>query len=561
MSSEQHNYFFETLETQTSASSSLWNVPNPLPTGKIMFSGPLLKHVKSSSGVDCLAERFFMLQDEYLMYKNSESSESISSGMKIKYAKLVVMPPAQPGAATTENKALSQYPLKICYKNKFTIFYAKSESDHKAWIEALTSVMTRSDIHDRFDITSEIGQGAFAHVFKAKEKASGQLYAIKGFNKEAILESDSGKQSLWNEIEIMRRLKGHPNVIQLHEVHDTKNSVYLIMDYLKGSDLEQLIANKRRLPEDTITKISQGMLRGLKTMESLQIFHRDIKPANVMLKKTVDINPEDVIFVDFGLAATAFDQDPVFKRCGTPGYIAPEVIAMKNEETAYKVPPKCDLFSTGVVLHMLCTGKSLFDRPEFSEGKVLRLNLKSRVDFPEGIFRTFKLQFIALLKRLLEADPAKRISVDEALQLDIFVAAIEESFDSSIEDSFEKEFLSPKLKHQDKTPAIKEFFMDSNSSFLSAAKERKNVYRGVAIYTKAPQMENTSRGGQIAHLFQVPQPQPNNSPRANRGNNKHSIENPLTQASPVELRRSIPHNQTPVLHSYLHFPVGHYNAF
>lgn len=125
--------------------------------------------------------------------------------------------------------------------------------------------------------------------------------------------------------------------------------------------------------EPEIVNIMQGLLRGLKYMSEKGVSHRDLKPANIMLKKTIGIVPEDVVIVDFGLAASLSDTNPIFKRCGTPGYIAPEVIAMNTSpEEPFKIPEKCDIFSIGVIMYALCAEYSPFDDPDDSPDAILR---------------------------------------------------------------------------------------------------------------------------------------------------------------------------------------------
>lgn len=546
------SYFFESLDTPAD-SSSLWSLPSTTPTGKVVFARSLLKHSKNSQGETTLTERYFILQEEYLMYKTTEESRSISSAMKVKFARLL-LPPVNSASPTLEDQEMHPYAIKICYRNKFSLFYAKSESDFKAWIAAMTSVMIRSDIHDRFDITTAIGEGAFAHVYKAKERDQGKLFAVKGFNKAALLEAENGKQILWNEIEIMKKVKGKENVVSLHEVHDTKSSVYLIMDYVEGGNLEDLIGTKHKLSEETIINITRGLLQGINSLMSVDVFHRDLKPANVMLKKTAAIKPEDVVLVDFGLAVRSCDTDPIFRRCGTPGYIAPEVISMKGEES-YQVPVKCDIYSIGIILHMLCTGKCLFDKPGYDEDKVLKKNFQSKVDYPQQAFNRLDKRFVGLLQGLLVADPSKRISLEAAIQASIFPGPIEESFESSLGESADSWIAPHNNALIDSESVSKPPNTPCNSSCISSFQPKKNVDLESSI-AYSPFIPAIMKELENGHQASAKILEYGYSRNGHQNYGKSTVGNQSTVASPYEVKRHIQGNQVTTLNSYLSFPAG-----
>ena len=406
-------YFFESLDKSTSK-GSLWNAPTMPLAGKVIKSGSLLKHSSNATSESGLIERYFILQDQHLMYKKSETSQSISSVMNIKYAKLL-LPGNDNDESMSEDLIKNQkYWLKVCFKSKFSLLFAKSESEYHDWIAAFTSVMVRNDIHLRFFVEKPIGAGAFAQVFKAQEKSTGKWFAVKGFNKESVLQNSPGINALWNEIQMLRQVKGKSNMLNLYEVHETTNSVYLLTEYLEGGDLSQFIKKNKRISEEDIISIMCGILNGLK---SENFVHRDLKPANIVLRKTSHITSDDVVIVDFGLAVNKDELNPIFKRCGTPGFIAPEVIGCKDSDKSFKIPLKCDVYSAGVIMHMLCTGKNLFDKSENDTNVTFKKNLQSNIDFPSRVFSRLGPQTNILLRTMLNADPEKRIAMDIAAAL------------------------------------------------------------------------------------------------------------------------------------------------
>ena len=165
--------FFESLDTGKQ-SSTIWNKYDPSMKEEIIFQGNLKKHSKEEK--DELAVRYFILQKNYLLYKKNQKSETISSAMKITYAKLV-LPTKDDNDMTPSNMIKGQYAIKICFKSKYSLLYALNEQEYNQWVQALTKVLLRSDFHIRFTVAKIIGSGAFANVYEATEKESNTKYA------------------------------------------------------------------------------------------------------------------------------------------------------------------------------------------------------------------------------------------------------------------------------------------------------------------------------------------------------------------------------------------------
>ena len=108
--------------------------------------------------------------------------------------------------------------------------------------------------------------------------------------------------------------------------------------------------------------ILKGLLEGLNYLHERNIMHRDIKPENILLQNK---DKRDPVLVDFGLATYVNQENKLFIRCGTPGYVAPEIANLKEKDVAYD--EKCDIFSFGVIMHMVLLGKILFNGSNFNE--------------------------------------------------------------------------------------------------------------------------------------------------------------------------------------------------
>ena len=462
-------YFFESLDKSTSK-GSLWNAPTMPLAGKVIKSGSLLKHSSNATSESGLIERYFILQGDFLMYKKSEGSQSVCSVMNIRYAKLTL--PADQHDESIGRDPIDTnklFSLRISTRGKFTLLLARSSIEYHDWIAAFTSVMMRNDIHQRFIVEKQIGIGFSAQVFKAQETSTGKWFAVKGFNKKVIQQSSSGIKALWNEIEILREVKGKSNLLNMYEVHETAHSVYLVTELLEGGDLDHFTKNKDKVTEKEIVSIMCGILKGLKN----DIFiHRDIKPANIMLKKSSNITADDVVIVDYGLAVKQDDLNPVFERCGTPGFIAPEVIRYTD---VYSKHMKCDVYSAGVIMHMLCTGAKLFNKTEYDSHAVLKKNMQSNIEFPNEIFEKFSSKTIKVLRSMLHTDPIQRISITQAsILLASLLKMNDEKSILSVKNCYEKS-LDITKKHTMEWPNLPKNIVFPNCSF-------KRYYKVKSIY-------------------------------------------------------------------------------
>ncbi len=143
----------------------------------------------------------------------------------------------------------------------------------------------------------------------------------------------------------------HKQIIKLYEVHESEHSIYLVLEAFYGGELAKKMKERAYYNQDDIAKIMKNLLEALEHIHSHKIMHRDLKLENLLLRNDKDI---DVVIVDFGLASQVGlpPKEVLFKRCGTPGFVAPEILACKSGcDELYD--EKCDLFSAGVILFIL----------------------------------------------------------------------------------------------------------------------------------------------------------------------------------------------------------------
>ncbi|XP_017884963.1 calcium/calmodulin-dependent protein kinase type 1 [Ceratina calcarata] len=199
-------------------------------------------------------------------------------------------------------------------------------------------------VEDKYTLNRLLGTGAFSEVRQAESKDKpGQMYAIKIIDKKAL----KGKEdSLENEIRVLRRLQ-HPNIVQLLETFEDKHKVYLVMELVTGGELFDRIVQKGSYTEKDASGLIKQVLEAVDYMHDQGVVHRDLKPENLLY-----YSPDEdskIMISDFGLSKTE-DSGIMATACGTPGYVAPEVLAQKPYGKAV------DVWSIGVISYILLCG-------------------------------------------------------------------------------------------------------------------------------------------------------------------------------------------------------------
>ena len=198
------------------------------------------------------------------------------------------------------------------------------------------------------------------------------------------------------------------------------------MELLEGGQLYDKVKAKYKFKPHETKLIIHSILQGLKEMHSKKAMHRDLKPENLIFRS--EDSWGECIIADFGLSEFSDADEYLFVRCGTPGYVAPEVINIKDMKTKYD--PICDMFSLGLIFHILLLGFSAFPGRTYNE--VLAQNRASNITFEADCYEKLDSNTLNLLMRMLKKNPHERITAVEALNHPYF-ANIE------IEDEEEKD--------------------------------------------------------------------------------------------------------------------------
>ena len=399
--------FMESFFDKPTTNFKLWskNVNQINLTEKdIVFKGQMLK---LSTKTGKLKDRLFILTSSQLLYLKSAREPRLRGVMQTEWVRCEYI------EEISENRKRNC--IRFIKNMKYCDFWVDKETDFKLWKSHLSKVLIQSDFHGKFNAIKMIGKGSFARVYLVEEKETGIKYAVKAFSKECLLSQAKGRDSLLNEINIMRKLE-HPNIMKLEEIHESKNSVYLILELLEGGELFSHIADKKQISVNDICRIMKCLLEALVYLSDKGIMHRDLKPENMILDKKGDLGESVLKLVDFGLSTQCDVPEYLFKRCGTPGYVAPEVInAASNENVHYST--KCDVFSAGVIFYIMLTGKTPFEGHTFQE--VLAQNRACKIDFKNQKLRK-SAHVLDLVQKMLENNPNGRISARDALNHEFF---------------------------------------------------------------------------------------------------------------------------------------------
>ena len=270
-----------------------------------------------------------------------------------------------------------------------------------------------------YKLLSEIGQGAFAKVYEAAHRKTGHTYAVKKIHRPKMIWGD--RDALQDEIHSLMHVREGPNIVQLYEVYEEDVDCFLIMELMHGGELfERILQQRESFSETQARDCCHGMLQGLQYMHEKRVAHRDLKPENLLLTEAPSPpseyadEEEDVLVVklaDFGFAKKCPQENGLRTLCGTPGYLAPEIL---ERWPAYDV--KCDLWSVGVILFLLLGGYLPFEDED--EDRVFERTRNGEYDFHPTYWNGISTTGKTLVTRLLTVNPNKRISATEALDHD-----------------------------------------------------------------------------------------------------------------------------------------------
>mmetsp|Transcript_20707 Transcript_20707/g.35673 ORF Transcript_20707/g.35673 Transcript_20707/m.35673 type:complete len:417 (+) Transcript_20707:400-1650(+) len=294
--------------------------------------------------------------------------------------------------------------FSITSAHRVLSFYAENDKDADKWVTSISAITQKCE--DFYQFGDELGKGSFARVVRATDKKTGDVFAIK------ILEKSNDPKKFARQKEIyMREMKimaksDHPNVIKLYDIFDTPQRLYLVMEYMKGGELFDIIAEEKQFSEEKAAQVMREVLNGLKYLHEAGVVHRDIKPENLLcMDKTW---PLRIKLVDFGLANMMESEETLLKSLvGTCVYRAPEMVRKKGHGS------KVDMWACGVILYVMMFG--MFPFFGLNDEEYLA-EIDQGLIFPDSMRDDVSKQCKDLMHKLLEVNPDLRFSAVDTLR-------------------------------------------------------------------------------------------------------------------------------------------------
>lgn len=274
--------------------------------------------------------------------------------------------------------------------------------------DVIDKTATQNSVEEIYKVGEEIGRGAFSVVKKGSHKKSGDEVAIKFIEKKFVDKQDL--MLLAREIDIMKKVD-HPNVLKLKEVFETDETIALVMELVTGGELFYKIVEKGNYSEKDAANIVAQMINGVDYLHDQGIAHRDLKPENLLCcgEEVEGYKPFRVVIADFGLSKIFDSGEALETSCGTPDYVAPEVI---TAEGSYD--KSVDMWSCGVITYVLLCGFSPF--LSSTQTGLFEKIIKVEYDFPDPEWTNISKEAKDFIKHLLVKDPNERWTAKQCKQ-------------------------------------------------------------------------------------------------------------------------------------------------
>ena len=327
------------------------------------------------------------------------------NSQKIKSERIQIIPESLSNSIQKESNIYMDQSIKLSKYIKN--FYLKNKSYPKTNLNF-------------YRIGKLIGQGGFAKVNLGLNVLTGRVVAIKSFNKN--IKSKNGinmdMDKVLYEINLMKKLN-HQNITKILETFEDDQFYFIIMEYINGGNLFSYVKKRRKLSEKVAKFLFRQIILGIKHIHSNLIVHRDIKLENIL----IDMN-NNIKICDFGIGIILSSENQILhSHCGTPVYIAPEIIT-STKDKGYKGFP-VDIYSAGIVLYIMVSGRLPFDESpddicEINKNK--DMNKENEIKLKYGLSKrepkyleNMSDELRDLLKGLLNKDPNKRLNIEQIL--------------------------------------------------------------------------------------------------------------------------------------------------
>lgn len=295
-----------------------------------------------------------------------------------------------------------EFTIKL--KKRLLSYFARSEEDFAVWQNAFHRALEMTI--DRFyRMGHMLGEGAFAQVVIGEDAEQNDKVAIKIINKDSYDVREM--QFIMREVKIMMAI-AHDNIVNTYDIFDSRKKLYLVIEYMEGGELFDIIADQGHLSEQRASQVVREIIKGVDYLHEVGVVHCDIKPENILCKSRSW--PLQIKLCDFGLANfyDKYNNSTMTAMIGTPGYVAPEVVQRKP------YGPPVDMWACGVVLYVMLSGRMPFYGKD--DVQCLRMTANGDYSFPDREWRNVSEDAKSLVRALLQIRPELRLTAKAALQ-------------------------------------------------------------------------------------------------------------------------------------------------
>lgn len=357
-----------------------------VPAGKLKDYSTSKKDMKR--GVEIVPEENYRLRQEDI-YSPKTGADGEAFGQKGKSGSVTSSTDSSQFSSGGEQFG-EDYDPKNGFRDSSRTLYAK-KGDSKVALQD-------------FIIKKVIGRGSFGKVFLVEKKDSKEVYAMKSLRKDVILDYDQ-VESTKLEKEILMQAD-HPFLVGMHYVFQTEPKIFFVMRFVRGGELFMHLRNATRFPEERAKFYAVQVALAIGHLHKKHIIYRDLKPENILMD-------EDgyICLTDFGLAKILTDNAQAFSFCGTPEYLAPEIL----NEKGHTFP--VDWWALGILTYEMIVGFPPFYTGNSNNLKMYELIKKKPVYFPDPARHKIKMsdECKDFITKLLEKDPVNRLGTKEGI--------------------------------------------------------------------------------------------------------------------------------------------------
>ncbi|XP_077533982.1 phosphorylase kinase gamma isoform X1 [Haemaphysalis longicornis] len=288
----------------------------------------------------------------------------------------------------------------------------------KAQEDDLPDKDVAKEFYAKYEPKEILGRGISSTVRRCIDKETGEEYAAKIIDISSDTEG-SGPTSLYQatkrEIEVLKKVAGHPYIIELHDVFESTTFIFLVLELCRHGELFDYLTSVVALSEKKTKSIMKQLFEAVEFIHSQGIVHRDLKPENILLDDELNVK-----VTDFGFATELAPGETLSELCGTPGYLAPELLKASMYESSEGYDKQVDMWACGVIMYTLLVGF-----PPFWHRKqmvMLRNIMEGKYEFCSPEWDDITEAPKDLISKLLVVDPRERITAAQALEHCFFKA-------------------------------------------------------------------------------------------------------------------------------------------